>query len=84
MKPIKTNLATAVISAQLYYGKLVCYQMHVGWRTVWQMVLGRVYFELPQKLLKTFTYSNCLECLNIEPENISVVRFLFGERCCAN
>lgn len=79
-KPIKTNLATTVTRAQLYYGKLVCYQIHVGWRTVWQMVLSRLYFELPWKLLKTLIFSSCLECLNIEPENVSVVHFLFGEQ----
>lgn len=55
---MKANLATTVTSAQLYYGKLVRYQMHVGWRTVWQMVLSTLYLELPWKPLKTLIYSN--------------------------
>lgn len=77
-------MATTLKSAQLYYGKVVCYQMHVGWWTVRQKVLCRLYLELPWKLLKTLIYSNCLECLKIEPENISVGRFLFVEQGSTN
>lgn len=44
----------------------------------------QTYFELPWKLLKTLFYCNCLECLNIEPENISVVHFLFSKHRSAN
>lgn len=80
MKPIKADLPT-----QLCDGKLVCSQMHVGWRTVRHMVLSRLYcLALPWKLPKAFIFSNCLECLNMEPENISVVCFLFGEQSSSN